>query len=302
MVNFIFFSLGTNKVLVKELSTFGESELGEISINYFADREVLVKTLSNVENKDCVVIESTAYSAHETLFRLLLLLDSINRAGAKSVKLFIPYFGYSRQERVSWDNEPISCEVVAKILETAKYDKLYSFDLHHPVISEFFKRGIINLMPTPIFIDYYLNYFKKNNINIEDVVIISPDHGANNRADMLVKGLKGARLVILKKVRPKVDSAEHMIVDSFDINNKVCIIIDDIIDTGGTIVSAAKLLYESGAKSVLVGATHAVFSNNCYERLKEANIQDIVVTNTIEHTLPKGVQVIDILPIVLKHL
>ncbi len=302
MENFVFFSLSANKQLVKELAKFSNCEKGKISITQFADKEVLVKTLTDVTNKDVVIIESTAYTAHETLFRLLLLLDSINRSKPKSIKLFIPYFGYSRQERVSWDNEPISCEVVAKILETANYDKLFTFDLHHPDIEDFFKKPIINLLTTSLFKEYYSSYFLNRNISLEDVVIISPDHGANSRSDLLNKALKGTKKIILDKHRPKVNEAEHLVLSDSSIKDKYCVIIDDIIDTGGTLVSASNLLYENGAKEVMVAATHAVFSNNCYERLKEANVKDIVVTDTIEHELPSDVNVISILPIILKYI
>src|SRR5574344_654003 len=122
MKNYIVFSLSQNKKLARELAEKLDANLGRISITRFADGEVLVKTLSNVKGKDAIVIESTYKNAHERIFELLLLLDSINRSGAKSIQLFIPYFGYSRQERVSWINEPVSCEVVSKIMETAHYD------------------------------------------------------------------------------------------------------------------------------------------------------------------------------------
>ena len=300
MQEYIFFSLSANKKLASELAKYPNCQLGEISITHFADEEVLVKTLTDVKNKDVVVIESTASKAHETLFQLLLLLDSINRGGAKSVKLFIPYLGYSRQER-GYNSEPNSCEVVAKILETAKYDRLYSFDLHHPDIKTFFKRSIFELAVTPIFKDYYLNYFKEHNLSTDDIVIVSPDHGANSRSSLLADALKINKRIILNKVRPEPNVAEHLELSEDCVKGKTCIIIDDIIDTGGTLCSASKLLYSHGAKSVLVGATHGVFSKNCVEKLINAGIIDIAVTNTIEKEYPQEVKVVNILPIVLKY-
>ena len=299
MKNYIVFSLSQNKKLARELAEQLEAKLGRISITRFADGEVLVKTLSNVKGKDAIVIESTYKNAHERIFELLLLLDSINRSGAKSIQLFIPYFGYSRQERVSWTNEPVSCEVVSKIIETASYDSLTTFDLHHPVIESFFKRSIKSLSTSDLFIDYYLNYMKDNRLAKKDIVIVSPDHGANHRADALV-GIVGEAKVILDKVRPKANVAEHLVVDDKLVKNKVCIIIDDIIDTGGTIISAANLLYEHGAKKVLIGASHAVFSNHNIKKFKQANIVDIAVTNTIEQKLNKDIKVLDICPLILK--
>jgi len=299
MKNYIVFSLSQNKKLARKLAEQLEAKLGRISITRFADGEVLVKTLSNVKGKDAIVIESTYKNAHERIFELLLLLDSINRSGAKSIQLFIPYFGYSRQERVSWTNEPVSCEVVSKIIETASYDSLTTFDLHHPVIESFFKRSIKSLSTSDLFIDYYLNYMKDNRLAKKDIVIVSPDHGANHRADALV-GIVGEAKVILDKVRPKANVAEHLVVDNKLVKNKVCIIIDDIIDTGGTIISAANLLYQHGAKKVLIGASHAVFSNHNIKKFKQANIVDIAVTNTIEQKLNKDIKVLDICPLILK--
>ena len=294
MENCIVFSLQSNQIVAEKVAKKFNAELGVVSIDQFADGEVLVKSLSDVKGKNAVIIESTAKNAHEILFELLLLVDSIKRSGAKSVTLYIPYFGYSRQERVSWFNEPVSCEVVAKILDTAKVDKILTFDLHHSDIEKFFQTPFESLPSTKLFSDYYKKYFEKNGINNSDVVVVSPDHGSNSRADYLVKELKGSKKVILNKRRPKPNLAEHLEVNVEEVKDKVCIIIDDIIDTGGTIVSAADLLIRSGAKSVLVAATHGVFSPNSINKLLESPLDDIVVTNSIEKRLPKEINVVDI--------
>ena len=294
MSNYIIFSLQSNQEVAKKVAAKYGAELGSISVDRFADGEVLVKSLSDVKNKDVVIIESTAKNAHEVLFELLLLIDSIKRGGAKSIKLYIPYFGYSRQERVSWVNEPVSCEVVAKILDTAEVDKILTFDIHHSDILNFFKTRFESLPTTKLFKDYYLDYFQKHNIDLKDVVVVSPDHGSNTRADLLVNELKGSKKVILNKYRPKPNLAEHLEVNVEEVKNKICIIIDDIIDTGGTIVSAADLLIKSGAKSVMVGASHGVFSPNSVKKLIESPLDDIVVTNTIERRLQNEIHVIDI--------
>jgi len=294
MNNYIVFSLQSNQSVAEKVAKKYGAELGTVSVERFADGEVLVKSLSDVKNKDVVIIESTAKNAHEVLFELLLLIDSVKRSGAKTVQLYIPYFGYSRQERVSWFNEPVSCEVVAKILDTANVDKILTFDIHHSDIENFFKTPFVSLPTTKLFVDYYTDYFKKHNIDIKDVVVVSPDHGSNTRADLLVRELNGAKKVILNKYRPKPNFAEHLEVNVEEVKGKFCIIIDDIIDTGGTIVSAAELLVRSGAKSVLVGASHGVFSSNSVNKLIESPIDDIVVTNTIEKKLPKEIHVSDI--------
>ena len=290
----IVFSLQSNQTVAEKVAKKFDAELGVVSIDNFADGEVLVKTLSDVKDKDVTIIESTAKNAHEILFQLLLLIDSVKRSGARSVKLYVPYFGYSRQERVSWFNEPVSCEVVAKILDTAEVDEILTFDLHHPIIENFFKTPFRSLTTTKLFVDYYKKYFETHGIDPKDVVVISPDHGSNTRADLLVKGLEGTKKVILDKRRPKPNLAEHLEVNVEEVKDKICIIIDDIIDTGGTLVSAADLLIRSGAKSVLVAASHGVFSPNSINRLLESPFDDIVVTNTIERRLPKQIHVTDI--------
>lgn len=294
MKNLIIYSLVSNLKVAKEVAKKYDTTLGEIFIDHFKDGEVLVKTLTDVKNKDVIIIESTAIKAHERLFELLLLIDSIKRSGAKSVKLYIPYFGYSRQERVSWINEPVSCEVVAKILDTAQVDEILTFDLHHPDIEKFFKTKFTSLPTTHLFADYYRDYLKKNNIALSDVVVVSPDHGSNTRADALVKELPGTKKVILSKHRPAPNYVEHLAVENKEVKGKVCIIIDDIIDTGGTIISATDLLLDQGAKEVLVGASHAVLSKGSAEKLLNSKIKDIVFTNTIEKRLPKNIRVLDI--------
>ena len=295
MRSLIIFSLLSNRKLACQLSKKLDAELGEISIDHFKDGEILVKTLSDVKDKDVIIVESTAIKAHERLFELLLLIDSIKRSGANSVKLYIPYFGYSRQERVSWINEPVSCEVVAKILDTAEVDEILTFDLHHPDIEKFFKTKFTSLPTTHLFGEYYRQYFKNNKIDLNNVVVVSPDHGSNTRADALVKELPGTRKVILNKYRPAPNYAEHLAIENDDVKGKVCIIIDDIIDTGGTIISATDLLLEQGAKEVLVGASHAVLSNKNIEKLLKSHIKDLVFTNTIEKRLPKSIHVLSII-------
>lgn len=294
MKNIIVFTLESNTYVAKKLCKKFDAELGKISVQHFADGEMLVKTLSNVKNKDAIIIESTAKNAHEKLFQLLLLIDSIKRSGANSVKLYIPYFGYSRQERVSWINEPVSCEVVARILDSAKVDEILTFDLHHDDIKEFFKTKFTNIHTTELFANYYLKLLEKKKIASKNVVIVSPDHGSNSRADLLVNSISGSKKIILSKHRPKPNLAEHLKVDAKEVKGKTCIIIDDIIDTGGTIISATNLLLNCGAKSVFVAATHAVLSPNSENKLLESSIDDIVVSNTIERPLSKKIKVVDI--------
>ena len=301
-MDYVVFSISGNKILAKEVAQALHGELGKVYKKTFADGEIMVKSSSNVKGKDIVIVQSTSKNVNEELFGLLLLLDSVKRAGARSIKLFMPYFAYSRQERVSWINEPVSCEVVARLVDTADFDDLTCFDLHHPVIETFFKHPVKNKPTTSLFADYYKKYFKENNISKKDVVIVSPDHGSNTRSHMISKALDNVEVVILDKVRPQPNRAEHLEIDGNKIKGKSCILIDDIIDTGGTIASATKLLFEKGAQKVLVSATHAVLSKGCLSRLRKAKVSDIVVTNTIEKRLDDDIKVLDIIPLVLEEI
>ncbi len=301
-MNYIVFSISGNKVLAAEVASALNGEVGRIYKKTFADGEIMVKSSSNVKDKDVVIVQSTSKNVNEELFGLLLLLDSVKRAGARSIKLFMPYFAYSRQERVSWINEPVSCEVVARLVDTADFDDLTCFDLHHPIIETFFKHPVKNKPTTSLFAKYYDEYIKKNNISRNDVVIVSPDHGSNNRSHMLAKELGDVEVVILDKVRPQPNRAEHLEIDGNRIKGKHCILIDDIIDTGRTITSATKLLFAKGAQKVLISATHAVLSKGCLSRLRKAKVSDIVVTNTIEKKLDSDIKVLDILPLVLEEI
>ena len=301
-MNYIVFSLSGNKKLAKEVADSLHGELGKIYKKTFADGEIMVKSSSDVKGKDVIVVQSTSKNVNDELFGLLLLLDSVKRAGARSIKLFMPYFAYSRQERVSWTNEPVSCEVVAKLVDTAEFDDLTCFDLHHPIIETFFKHKVKNKPTTTLFANYYKQYFKDNKISMKDVVVVSPDHGSNTRSHMLAKELDDLEVVILDKVRPSPNRAEHLVIDGDKIQGKYCILIDDIIDTGGTIASASRLLMAKGAQKVLVSATHAVLSSGCIRRLKKANVGDLVVTNTIEKQLDESIKVLDILPLVLEEI
>ena len=301
MNDLVVFSLSSNKKVAKNVASLLHAQKGRIKIDHFKDGEVMVKNLSDVDGKDVIIIQSTSNPAIFKLFEILLLIDSLRRSGANKIDLYIPYYGYSRQERPQ-ENEPVSAEVVAKILSISQADKIYTFDIHHNVIESFFKIPFISLDSAELFIDYFAKLFKKNGVDLKDVVVVSPDHGGNARTFKVHDGLKGSSMTILNKVRPLPNVAEHLEVD-FDLKGKTCLIIDDIIDTGGTIISATKLLYSHGAKDVFVAATHGVFSKGSIEKLKAANIKKIIVTNTIEkRNLDKDVEVLDISPLIVKNL
>lgn len=300
MEDYIVFTIDSNKQTAKDFAKFWNCQLGKTTIKKFADGEMLVKISTDVKNKDVIVIESIAKRPNDHLMQILMLLDSIHRCEPKSVTLIIPYLGYSRQERVSYEFEPVSAQIVARAIETGHYDKLMTLDLHHPIIEKYFTRGIKNISTTRLFFNYYNNYFKEKGYDTSDIVFVSPDHGAINRSDSLVFLFRGAKKVICEKIRPEPDKVEHLAING-DVKDKICVIIDDIISTGNTIVSTAKLLKKAGAKKVLVGATHGIFSNGSLEALKSAGVEDIAVTNSIEQKLD-GVKVLDIVQLLIENI
>ncbi len=301
MKDYIVFSISTHKALAKDFAKFWNCQLGKVQVDKFPDGEILAKPITDVKDKDVILIESTSKKPVEHAFQILLLLDAINRSGARSVTLIIPYLGFSRQERINEQNEPLSAQVFAKIIETGKYDRLLSFDLHHPNVCNFFTRGIKNVQSTEVFVNYFNNYFYENNIDRKDVVIVAPDHGANARADSLAFNLRGLKRIVLEKVRQSPEKAEHLELNG-DVKDKVCIIVDDIISTGGTIVSATKLLCKNGAKMVLVCATHGIFAKGSIEAIKKAGVKEIIVSNTVEQDNKEDINIVDILPIIIQNI
>ncbi|MDY0177763.1 MAG: ribose-phosphate diphosphokinase [Bacilli bacterium] len=288
----ILFSLTANKKTVGKLSKILNIPLGKTKIEHFADGEVICKTLTPVDGKHVFIIQSTSKPAVTRLFELLLLIDSIKRSGSKKITLVMPYFGYSRQD-VSWNNEPVSCEVIAKIINVSGVDELITFDLHTPRIHSFFKIPLKDIATTSLFKEYYEKLFEEKNIKSSNLVIVSPDHGSNERAHLLCEALNASSSIILEKVRPHPNVSETLFVAG-DVKDKICIIIDDIIDTGGTIVNASKVLFEKGAKEIYVAASHAVFSKDSMNRIKTVNIEDIVITDSIEKKYPHGIKVLPI--------
>lgn len=288
----ILFSLTANKKTAGSLSEILNIPLGKTKVEHFADGEVICKTLTPVKDKHVFIIQSTSKPAVTRLFELLLLVDSIKRAGAKKITLVMPYFGYSRQD-ISWNNEPVSCEVVAKIINVSGVDELITFDLHTPSVHSFFKIPIQDIATTRLFAKYYKNLFEEKNIKMSDLVIVSPDHGSNERAHLLCDALNASKSIILEKRRPRPNVSETMFVTG-DVKNKVCVIVDDIIDTGGTIVNASKILLDKGAKEIYVAASHAVFSKDAINKIRAMKVKDIVVTDSIEK---KHSQDIKVLPI-----
>ncbi len=298
MNDYIVFSIGSNKQLAKDFAKFWNCQLGKLSIKRYSDGEVSIRPITDVKDKDVIIIESTAKKPHDHLFEIMLALDSFNGAQVRSILLIIPYLAYARKVRASDPNEPIGYQVMTKILETGNYKKLMTFDLHHPAIEKSFTKEIKNVSTTDIFSNYYKKYLKDHKIKGSEVAIISPNLSSNFRADSMRFSINGSKKVSLERIKGDTDTIQI----HGDVKDKVCIIIDDIISTGNTVALSAKALYKAGAKAVLVGATHGAFAGDAIKIIKQAGVKDIAITNTIEQGAIEGVTILDILPLIIENI
>ncbi|MFS0784144.1 ribose-phosphate diphosphokinase [Bacillus sp. 1P06AnD] len=267
------FSLNSNRGLAEEIAKCIGVELGKCSVTHFSDGEVQINIEESIRGCDVFVIQSTSQPVNEHLMELLIMIDALKRASAKTINVVMPYYGYARQDRKARAREPITAKLVANLLETAGAYRVISLDLHAPQIQGFFDILIDHLMGVPILSDY----FEKK--NLDDIVIVSPDHGGVTRARKMADRLK-APIAIIDKRRPRPNVAEVMNIVG-NIEGKTAILIDDIIDTAGTITLAANALVENGASEVYACCTHPVLSGPAIERIQNSQIKELVVTNSI---------------------
>ncbi|MCD2342486.1 ribose-phosphate pyrophosphokinase [Ideonella azotifigens] len=274
MFNTVLFTGNANPVLAKEIATHLGAELGKASIGRFSDGEVTVEIQQNVRARDVFVVQSTCAPTNENLMELLIMVDALKRASARRITAVIPYFGYARQDRRPRSTRvPISAKVVANLLETVGVERVLTMDLHADQIQGFFDIPVDNIYASPVL----LTDVKSKNYN--DLVVVSPDVGGVVRARALAKQL-GCDLAIIDKRRPKANVSEVMHVIG-EIDGRNCVIMDDMIDTAGTLVKAAEVLKDRGAKHVFAYCTHAVFSGPAIERIKGSHLDEVVITNTI---------------------
>lgn len=267
------FSLNSNKVVAEQIAERIGVKLGECSVTRFSDGEIQINIEESIRGCDVFVIQSTSYPVNEHIMELLIMIDALKRASAKTVNIVIPYYGYARQDRKARAREPITAKLVANLLETAGATRVITLDLHAPQLQGFFDIPIDHLMGVPILADYFS---KKE---LKDVVVVSPDHGGVTRARKLADRLK-APIAIIDKRRPRPNVAEIMNIVGH-IEGKTAILIDDIIDTAGTITLAANALIENGAAEVYACCTHPVLSGPAIERIQNSKIKELVVTNSI---------------------
>ena len=269
------FALTSSKELANEVCRYLNIEPGKVSVNHFADGETLVELGESVRGKRCYIIQSTCKPVNDTLMEVLICLDALRRSSAAEITCIIPYFGYARQDRKAMPRQPITAKLVASMLEHAGADRVVTFDLHAAQIQGFFHCPVDDLTTVPMM----GQYFRRKNFNPDDIVVVSPDHGGVKRARNLAEML-GSNLAIIDKRRPRPNVVEACTVIG-DVRDKDVIIVDDICDTGGSLVAAANILKENGCKDIYVCIAHGLFSNNAAGKIQESPIKEVVCTNTI---------------------
>ena len=271
--NLKIFTLNSNQALAKKISEILGIELGKSSVTRISDGEIQINIEESIRGSDVFIIQSISNPVNEHLMELLIMIDALKRASANTINLVIPYYGYARQDRKARAREPITAKLVANLLEKAGANRVIALDLHAQQIQGFFNIPIDHLLGVPILGEYFLN--KK----FDDIVIVSPDHGGVTRARKLADRLK-APIAIIDKRRPRPNVVEVMNIVG-NIEGKTAILIDDIIDTAGTITLAANALVENGAKEVYACCTHPVLSGPAIERIQNSQIKELVVTDSI---------------------
>ena len=274
LFNTVLFTGNANPVLAQEMATSLGVELGKANVGRFSDGEVTVEVQQNVRARDVFVVQSTCSPTNENLMELLIMVDALKRASARRITAVIPYFGYARQDRRPRSMRvPISAKVVANLLETVGVERVLTMDLHADQIQGFFDIPVDNIYASPVL----LSDLKSK--AYPDLVVVSPDVGGVVRARALAKQV-GCDLAIIDKRRPKANVSEVMHVIG-EIDGRNCIIMDDMIDTAGTLVKAAEVLKERGAKRVFAYCTHPILSGPAVERIAKSQLDEVVITNTI---------------------
>ena len=255
-------------------------DMGLSTVRTFADGEASVTLDETVRGADVFLIQSTCKPVNDHLMELLVMVDACRRASAGRITAVIPYFGYARQDRKAKSRDPISAKLVANMIAAAGANRVLTMDLHAAQIQGFFDIPVDHLLGSPTFVDYFLNKFPEDQFNHEDFVVVSPDVGSVGRARAFAAKVHMG-LAIVDKRRPKANVSEVMNIIG-DVKGKTCILYDDIVDTAGSLVNAAKALVEvGGAKEVYACATHGVLSGAAYERIEESPLKEMVFLNTI---------------------
>ena len=287
----------SNKILAQEIAKNLDISLLQADIKKFSDHEIFVEIQENVRGQDIFVVQSTSFPANDHIMELLITIDALRRASAKRITAVIPYFGYARQDRKVAPRVPISAKLVANLITSAGADRVLTLDLHAGQIQGFFDIPVDNLYASPEFTKDIIEHFPN-----QDTVVVSPDVGGLVRARAIAKKIN-ADLAIVDKRRPKAGTSEVMNIIG-EVENRHCIIVDDMVDSGGTLCNAADALLEKGAKSVFAYITHGVLSGEANLRIANSRLKQLIITNSIapsEKTLStKNIRIINISELLAK--
>src|SRR5215213_1418278 len=268
----------SNLPLARSIADYLGMPLTDASVRRFADEEVFVEINENVRGEDVFVLQSTSFPANDNLMELLICIDALRRASAQRITAVLPYFGYARQDRKPGPRTPISAKLVANLITTAGANRVLSIDLHAGQIQGFFDIPTDNLFASPV-----ISADIQSRFTGKPITVVSPDVGGVVRARALPKRLDNAPLAIVDKRRERAGESEVMNIIG-DVRGRSCIMVDDIVDSGGTLCNAAKALMEAGAKSVAAYITHGVLSGSAVERVAGSALTELVITDTIKPT------------------
>ena len=275
--SFKMFALNSNRELASEMAKLLGCELGKSSSTQFSDGEIQINIEESVRSNDVYLIQSSSQPTNDHIMELLIMIDAMKRASAKSINVVMPYYSYARQDRKARSREPITAKLIANLLEKSGATRLLTMDFHAPQVQGFFDIPVDHLIANPILAEY----FEKK--GLEDVVVVAPHNGAVVRARKLASWLN-APIALIDRRQPEPNVSEIMNVIG-NIEGKNAIIVDDLINTAATLTLAANALVDKGAKAIYACCTHPVFSGPALERIQSSPIKEVVVTNTIE--LPK---------------
>jgi ribose-phosphate pyrophosphokinase len=285
----------SNRALTEAIAAYLSLPLTRCQVRRFADMEIFVEIQENVRGKDTFVVQSTSYPANDHLMELLIMVDALRRSSARRITAVIPYFGYARQDRRSAGRTPISAKLVANLITRAGVDRVLTVDLHAGQIQGFFDIPTDNLFGAPVMVKDI-----KERLDLDNVAVVSPDVGGVLRARALAKRID-ASLAIVDKRRERAGESEVMNIIG-DVAGKSCILIDDIVDSGGTLCNAGDALLANGAREVYAYITHGVLSGGAVARISSSQLKELVLTDTIQPTeavrVAKNIRVISIAPLI----
>jgi len=267
----------SNRALAEAVVAYLELPLTDCTVKRFADKEIFVEIHENVRGEDVFVLQSTSFPANDNLMELLIICDALKRSSARRITAVIPYFGYARQDRKSASRTPISAKLVSNLITEAGANRVLTLDLHAEQIQGFFDIPTDNLSSAPV-----ITRDIREKYDVENVMIVSPDVGGVKRARNVASRI-GANLAIVDKRRPRAGVSEVMNIIG-DVEGQTCILIDDIVDSGGTLVNAAAALLDAGAKEVSAYITHGVLSEKAAPRIAGSKLKELVVTDSIAET------------------